>query len=407
MPERWFDTSWTAQPNSWPEIPSEFTVTTLLEIEACPRRWALRTATYEFLWAGFGYPPRVHVSSIAGTVVHEVVQKVTRELAKYGCATIGDSRATEVMRSLGGYSALINRNIDLLLERHRQNPRALQGMTYTAERLRAQLPQLRTLAQTMMARVSLPACPRTGEQKLKTRPRRPLRFGVFSELEFRASTIGFKGRADLLSLTPNKCELIDFKTGQRNDKNVFQIRVYSLLWNRDEELNPERQMADRLVLCYSNGDVRVPPLTADELDQLECELVARRDAASQSVKVRPPEARPSRDNCQFCEVRQLCDSYWTMESQAIIAVGSHRGRYADVQLRIKGRHGPRSWDAIIENFHGSHAESPALLRTVDAVEFADGDRVRVIDAAVTPVDEEGVQTLVFSLSTLSEVFKIA
>jgi hypothetical protein len=51
---------WTSiGPAAWPDPPAEMTVTTLAEIEACPRRWTLGAAHYPALWTGRGYPPRV------------------------------------------------------------------------------------------------------------------------------------------------------------------------------------------------------------------------------------------------------------------------------------------------------------------------------------------------------------
>ena len=79
---------WTATlPSAWPNAPAEMTVTALAEIEACPRRWALGAAPYPDLWSGRGYPPRVQLSALAGTVVHRALEAITRELVRAGCPT--------------------------------------------------------------------------------------------------------------------------------------------------------------------------------------------------------------------------------------------------------------------------------------------------------------------------------
>jgi hypothetical protein len=62
---------WTAAaPAAWPAAPAEMTVTTLGGIESCPRRWALGAAHNPELWSGRGYPPRVQLGALSGTVVH-------------------------------------------------------------------------------------------------------------------------------------------------------------------------------------------------------------------------------------------------------------------------------------------------------------------------------------------------
>jgi hypothetical protein len=43
-------------PSTWPQLPRWMSFSALLEIEACPRRWALKSATYPSVWNGRGYP---------------------------------------------------------------------------------------------------------------------------------------------------------------------------------------------------------------------------------------------------------------------------------------------------------------------------------------------------------------
>src|ERR1051325_11146603 len=72
-------------PVAWPEAPVQMTVTTLVEIEACPRRWALSRAAYPELWPGQGYPPRVQIGALAGNVVHSTLEVITTALIEAGC----------------------------------------------------------------------------------------------------------------------------------------------------------------------------------------------------------------------------------------------------------------------------------------------------------------------------------
>jgi hypothetical protein len=237
--------------------------------------------------------------------------------------------------------------------------------------------------------------------------RGPLRFGAYPEIELRARRIGWKGKADLLTLSDDSCEISDFKTGAQDDGHRFQIRVYALLWRADEELNPTRRRADRLVLRYGGVDVEVSAPTAAQLDDLERDIVARRDAAQRAVSGPRPEARPTAENCRFCGVRQLCGEYWEAATQqALVAYGADP-RFTDVQLTVTGRHGPSSWDAVIEVARNAAAGRPALLRTKGNLEFQSGERLRVLDAAVAVGVEGDDQPVVITLGTMSETYAVA
>jgi hypothetical protein len=120
----------------------------------------------------------------------------------------------------------------------------------------------------------------------------PLTGGAFSEVELRATRIGWKGKADLLTLSEQACEITDFKTGAPNEAHNFQLQVYALLWSLDDELNPTGRLVDRLVVAYEGGDVEVAPPTIAQLAEFQRDLIARGAAAQASLSARPPEARP-------------------------------------------------------------------------------------------------------------------
>src|SRR5438445_387754 len=97
----------TCAPTKWPAAPTEMTVTTLAEIERCPRRWALSAAEYAGLWSGRGYPPRLQFSALAGTVVHIALETITIKLVRAACSSVEDPKASQVMRDLGGYTKVV------------------------------------------------------------------------------------------------------------------------------------------------------------------------------------------------------------------------------------------------------------------------------------------------------------
>jgi hypothetical protein len=230
-----------------------------------------------------------------------------------------------------------------------------------------------------------------------------LRLGTYPEIELHARNIGWKGKVDLLILSDDVCEISDFKTGAQGEGHRFQIQVYSLLWSRDEELNPDRRRANRLVLRYHGEDVEVAAPTPAQLEELERDIVVRRDAAGQAVTQRPPQAHPTEENCRFCGVRQLCDKYW-----ATSALGNPASladlHSADVELTITGKHGPSSWDSVVEFSPYLESGRLAVLRTKGDIEFRLGDRLRVLNVGATVDSQDEEQPVVFTLGTAGEVY---
>src|SRR5262245_12306568 len=107
-----------ALPATWPRPPETMTVSTLAEIEACPRRWALSTASYPELWNGRGYPQRLFTSALAGTILHLAIETIVKGLVQSGCSSVHDPAAALLMKELGGYTNLLNKCLYRTLERY-------------------------------------------------------------------------------------------------------------------------------------------------------------------------------------------------------------------------------------------------------------------------------------------------
>jgi hypothetical protein len=382
-------------------------VSTHAEIEDCPRRWALSAAEYPELWSGRGYPPKLQVAALAGSVVHLALEIITKQLSRAGVPSMGDPSAPQVLRELGGYTRVVEECVERLLERYVDNPRARALMEHAQRTLRGQVPALRARVQSMLSRLRLPkgALVPTVPSSPKSSgplPRLPFLNGTYPEVEVRAKSIGWKGKLDLLVLDDDACEITDFKTGAADEAHKFQVRAYAVMWRLDDELNPSGRVVDRLVLAYESQDVDVAPPSASEIDSLGGELLRRRQEAEAALGVLPPLARPNAKSCRYCGVRQLCDAYWTSASQ----VASDDGRFGDVELKITGRHGPTSWDAVVVRARDLPERAAALLRLQQPREFKTGTHVRVLDGALARDPEDATAPTIVTLSSSSEAYLV-
>ena len=384
-------------------------VSLLLDIEACPRRRALGDADYSELWRGPGYPPRLSAAALPGVVVHLAIGRVLEALTVAGCSSVQDAKAVGVMRKLGGYSRLLEKCIDDVLTRYADNPRVEAVLDDLRKLLVSRIPEIRGKVQSLVGRRRVAGEVAGARRYREARgARSPLSVGSHPEVELLAPGIGWKGRADLLVLSADRCEIVEFKTGEeREETHRFQLLVYALLWRRDTVLNPSGTMADKLTLAYGHGDVPIGPPSEPDLMTLEQDLVQRGEAARRALGQRPPEARPSVENCRYCGVRQLCDAYWQADTQERFAAEGSQSRFTDMQLRIASKRSLSTWDAVVEAsrmFPGGH---PVLLRSahVDGG-LSVGDRVRVLDAHVVTTDGEPIVPTVVTMGRLSEAFTV-
>lgn len=404
---------WTTMaPSTWPAAPVEMTVTTLLDIEACPRAWALSAAHYPALWAGHGYPPPIQLGSLAGTVIHLAIAAITRGLIRAGCRSVEDPAAIQVMKELGGFTGLLLDCIERVRMRLAESPRAEDRLEFVVRTLCARVPDLRARMQTMLRRVRLPQSASPQADGHVSKGRGPLVSGAFSEIELHAREIGWKGKADLLTISPEACEITDFKSGESDDGHQFQIQAYALLWSRDVQLNPHRRRADRLVLAYGTSDVEIPAPTAAGLDALEREIVARCNAAREAISRHPPEAQPAPSHCRYCGVRHLCDEYWTAGVQSQMAEDSQDRHLTDLEVTITGSHGPSSWDGVAGRSPTAQSGQSILLRA-DKLPFAlhPGRKVRLLAIRLGRSDDQFPETepsvTVATVGTATEAFIVS
>jgi hypothetical protein len=386
---------------------------TLRELEACPRRWALTTAEYLNVWKYRGYPSVPQQSAIEGIVVHLSLQKIMGALVNRGCPSLIDESAILTLRELGGYTAIILSSTEQVLLPYKENPRAVPTLDEIHNRLTASVPKLRTRVQRFLPRIHLvPRPAKSGETVIRREgaKRHALEHGPHAEVLIQSSKLRWRGFADMLTLSANKCEIRDFKTGAPKEWHKVQLLTYALLWARDSDLNPSARLADKLVLSYDERDVELPPPDTRKLQLLEDELKQRTTIALADLQSNNPQAQTSPENCVYCTVRHLCEEYWSWLGKQGSSGEPVKERYVDVQIKLSSQHGPSSWDGIIELGPTMKTGIPILLRTENhRYDLHPGNRLRVLNVYVSIPDEEesvkdGHSLVVVTTGSRSEIF---
>jgi hypothetical protein len=386
----------TAGEARWPGLPEHWSYSSLREAEECPRRWSLSRASYPSVWDRSGYPQRPAVAALVGDVVHSALERVLRALHAQGCDA-HDEGAVAVLRQLGGYSALVRDAIGDQLGRLDRNPRMASRVESLRAVLHQRVPEIRQRVQSVVTRMPLdPTSPPTDEEAGGGRG--PLGPGSYPEIELRAPQLRFFGRVDRLSVQADQVTITDYKTGQPNPHHADQLRLYALLWQHDEDLNPGGVKATSLSIVYAAHDEVLDAPTAAELHDLASTLDARIEAAESELRLRPPPARPAPEICRYCSVRHMCEEYWA--GIAPLSVGDVGGEpvFADCEGTIARRNGPRSWVLAL-----AATRFEILLRTpTEEPGFEAGDQVRLL-GVVYGADDDGVRT-VATITQASEVF---
>lgn len=388
QPDGHFVTEVEAIEGYWPEPPRWFSYSSFREAEECPRRWTLSRATYPAVWDKAGYPERPNLAAVIGDVVHAALEEIVRALTNAGLDSGASAGAVSVLRSMGGYSGVVERTIAARASKLQANPRMTSRLDSFVRDLRSHLPAMRQRTQAALSRTRL--VPRSSDSPRDGEGSGPLGNGSYPEFDIVSDSLGWAGRVDLLTIDQHDVHILDYKTGAPSEHHAEQLRTYALLWFRRNGARSEPAVATKLTLSYPSHDIDVPAPAEDELLDLERDLVARSAAVRQQLEFERP-ARPSPQNCTFCSVRHLCDSYWRTIPTA--AEGP-----TDAEFMVTARNGPRSFRARL-----SHTTEDVLIRTSEEASMPTGSNWRLLSGFGARGDEGD---LGISVTASSELYRL-
>ena len=233
---------------------------------------------------------------------------------------------------------------------------------------------------------------------------RALPYGLYTEITLYARNANWFGTIDILSIGSADIMIEDIKTGKAKDVDHEQLRTYAWLWWRDNKRNPNGRLPTQLRIQYLDSSVEVSALDESELVEFELDLLNRTARAVASIAEGVPEARPDVDICRYCEVRQLCDTYWSDVVPSGTEVAS---RHGDVEVELIGILSRKTWQVKIGVGSSLAPGVKALLRGPLPESLArEGSTIRVLNALfVEPPDDQPPDEMpVIQLLAQSELF---
>ena len=380
-----------ASPTQTAPNPEWMSFHVLSEAERCPLASTLRRSTYAQLWEGRGYPNRPTVSAAIGIVVHSAAQLLMRELMTDGVASNRDEGSFETLRRLGGFSAVLNKEVSAFVRNQGMNPR-FQAVASAFERsLFSKLPRMRELLQELLSEqkwiVRQFESGETNSQNRRslTQSRYRLRMGTSFEVELQDSALRWKGRVDAITLTNDSCSISDLKTGEQSESHIDQLKIYSILWEADRELNPDRLPIGELKIYYGSSSISLDHPTTQTIREWRSALTERTERVQQQLALSPVPAYPSVDNCRNCQTKLPCNEYWKSRFQ------DAEDPFQDLELTLVARRGDAGWLAR-ETRNGSGQRELLLTRPNGGApywdEMASGALLRLTDAHFTARDGE-------------------
>lgn len=393
------------EPTVW-ALPQEWmSFSKLQQIEACPRRWSLMSSDYPAIWGKHGYPEPLIQSTLIGRVTHRLVEIIVKEFQRAGCTSFDNPDCIRVMRELGGFSRIIEKIFDDILIQYADNPRVAGNLAVIKKALLERKSDIRESARILLSRIFEGKQNAQSVSLINQGNTGPLKNGIFSEVHLVNEEMKWKGVADLIRLTPEECEIRDFKTGMSKEEHSEQLRIYNLLWLCDKQKNPSARPASKLTISYIDADVAVPPLMISEVAVYKDKLIKRTTEAQKKVTVCPPQAILQTDNCSHCFVRHLCNAYWEQGLQKMHAKEKPANSLIDIAVEIVGIHGSRSYDAVTIASSNLPQNTPIILRISENCNFTRGNCLRLLNVIIARDEtNEDDEQVVISPSKIFEFY---
>ncbi len=385
-----------------PSKPGNFTgehriwsASTLNEIEECPKRFALRRASFPEIWSRAGFPNRISAAQVKGIVVHEVVSMIMNSVQN--SSELAEKSVMSFLKERGGYLELLKIILDKELLSANSNPRADLMVEAIKREILADLSELRGQVQYFVKESinKLPtASSRVENEEIIEIPSATFQIlPINSEYKIVDSEFPIEGYLDLLLTNEEIDHIIDYKTSKTiHDEYWDQLNLYAWLWYRSAKNLRKGDCRIEVISGANLSESRVVKI--EDLPAIQMSVLDRIKNAELSI-TGEIAAKPSVDSCKFCPVKVMCNAFWNMNENQ-----STEAKWSDMRIRTIGNLGGNAWSVLILS-----DDTPAMLIVGDrddgSIEI--GQELRILNAYKNQDEENGV---VIRLSQNSEIFRV-
>ena len=372
-----------------------WSASTLKEVEECPKRFALRRASFPEIWSRTGFPNRISTAQVKGIVVHEVVSKIMNSLQN--SSELPEISVLTFLKERGGYLELLKITLEKELLLASSNPRARLMVESIKQEILSDLSELRSQVQYFV-KESINKVPRVSSS-VDNVELNDISYTTFqippinSEYKIVDSEFPIEGYLDLLLTNEDIDHIIDYKTSKTiHDEYWDQLSLYAWLWNRSSKNLRKGDCRVEVISGANLSESRV--IKIEDLPSIQMNVTNRIQSAEQSI-TGEIAAKPSIESCRYCSVKVLCNPYWNMNENQ-----STESKWADIRIRTMGSLGGNAWSVSILS-----DDTPAMLvlgdRDDGSIEI--GQELRLLNAYKNEDEEAGV---VIRLSQNSEIFRV-
>ena len=372
-----------------------WSASTLNEIEECPKRFALRRASFPEIWSRAGFPNRINAAQVKGIVVHEVVSMIMNSVQN--SSELAEKSVMAFLKERGGYLELLKIILDKELQSANSNPRAELMVETIKREILADLSELRSQVQYFVKEsISKLPTPSSRVENEEINEMQSTTFQILpinSEYKIVDSEFPIEGYLDLLVTNEDIDHIIDYKTSKTiHDEYWDQLSLYAWLWYRSAKNSRKGDCRIEVISGANLSAYRV--IKIEDFPTIQKNVLDRIKNAELSI-TGEVAAKPSVDTCKFCAVKVVCHPYWNMNENQ-----STEAKWLDLRIRTMGSLGGNAWSVSILS-DGTPAMLIAGDRDDGSIEV--GQELRLLNAYKNEDVETGV---VIRLSQNSEIFRV-
>jgi hypothetical protein len=159
-----------------------------------------------------------------------------------------------------------------------------------------------------------------------------------------------------------------------------------------------------LLLNYIDGSRGIAPPDAQALIGIEDKIREETVELRAQWNASPPKANVSKDTCGNCDVRHLCDAYWSAGERVRLSF-ENGYQPADWEVVLTEKLGFSTWRASVSLTTAPQHPNMLLVHLADMAApplFGSGDRIRIMGCAIETAEE----TSMLTIRSTTEVFKV-